>query len=123
MTPLRQRMIEDLRLRNRSPHTVEAYVGAVAQFARHFGRSPEHLDGGQARAYLLHLVQDQHASWSRYNQARCALQFLYGSSATGSGSRRCPAPARRGGCRRGCRGTRRGGCWTSSPATPGTGRC
>jgi len=70
-------MIEDLRLRNRSPHTVQAYVGAVAQFARHFGRSPEHLDGGQARAYLLHLVQDEHASWSRYNQARCALQFLY----------------------------------------------
>jgi integrase/recombinase XerD len=77
MTPLRQRMIEDLRLRNRSPHTVEAYVGAVAQFARHFGRSPEHLDGEQARRYLLHLVQDRHASWSSYNQARCALQFLY----------------------------------------------
>jgi integrase/recombinase XerD len=77
MTPLRQRMIEDLRLRNRSPHTVEAYVRAVAQFARHFGRSPEHLDGEQARRYLLHLIQDQHASWSRYNQARCALQFLY----------------------------------------------
>jgi integrase/recombinase XerD len=78
MTPLRQRMIEDMRLRNLSPHTVEAYVGAVAQFARHFGRSPEQLDGGQVRQYLLHLVQDQHASWSRYNQARCALQFLYG---------------------------------------------
>jgi site-specific recombinase XerD len=70
-------MIEDLRLRNRSPRTVEAYVGAVARFARHFGRSPEHLDGEQARAYLLHLVQDRHASWSLYNQARCALQFLY----------------------------------------------
>jgi len=77
MTPLRQRMIEDLRLRNRSPHTVEAYVGAVAQFARHFGRSPEQLSGEQAREYLLHLVQERHASWSRYNQARCALQFLY----------------------------------------------
>src|SRR4051794_33521084 len=77
MTPLRRRMIEDMRLRNLSPHTVEAYVGAVARFAGHFGRSPEHLDGEQARAYLLHLVQDRHASWSRYNQARCALQFLY----------------------------------------------
>jgi integrase/recombinase XerD len=77
MTPLRQRMIEDMRLRNLSPHTIDAYVHAVAQFARHFGRSPEHLDGEQARAYLLHLVQEQHASWSRYNQARCALQFLY----------------------------------------------
>lgn len=77
MTPLRQRMIEDMRLRNLSPNTIEAYVRAVAQFAGHFGRSPEVLDGEHARQYLLHLVQDQHASWSRYNQARCALQFLY----------------------------------------------
>jgi site-specific recombinase XerD len=77
MTPLRQRMIEDMRLRNLSPHTIDAYVHAVAQFARHYGRSPEQLDAAQARAYLLHLVQDQHASWSRYNQARCGLQFLY----------------------------------------------
>lgn len=77
MTPLRQRMIEDMRLRNLSPHTIDAYVHAVACFARHYRRSPEELDGAQARAYLLHLVQEQKASWSRYNQARCALQFLY----------------------------------------------
>jgi site-specific recombinase XerD len=77
MTPLRQRMIEDMRLRNLSPRTIDAYVHAVAQFARHYGRSPEQLDAAQARAYLLHLVQDRHAGWSRYNQARCGLQFLY----------------------------------------------
>ena len=77
MTPLRQRMIEDMRLRNLSPNTIDAYVHAVAHFARHYGRSPEQLDGAQARQYLLHLVQAQHASWSRYNQARCGLQFLY----------------------------------------------
>ncbi len=77
MTPLRQRMIDDMRLRNLSPHTIDAYVHAVAQFARHYGRSPEHLDAEQARAYLLHLVRDRHASWSRYNLARCGLQFLY----------------------------------------------
>lgn len=77
MTPLRQRMIEDMRLRNLSPHTIEAYVHAAAQFAKHFGRSPAQLNGADARQYLLHLVEEQHASWSRYNQARCALQFLY----------------------------------------------
>lgn len=77
MTPLRQRMIEDMRLRNLSPHTIEAYVLAVRQFAGHFGRSPEQLGGDDARRYLLHLVQEQKASWSRYNLARCALQFLY----------------------------------------------
>jgi integrase/recombinase XerD len=77
MTALRQRMIEDMRLRNLSPHTIEAYVHAVKQFARHFGQSPEQLSAEQARQYLLHLVQDQKASWSRYNLARCGLQFLY----------------------------------------------
>lgn len=77
MTPLRQRMIEDMRLRNLSPHTIDAYVLAVKQCAVYFGRSPEQLSPEQIRQYLLHLVQDQHASWSRYNIARCALQFLY----------------------------------------------
>lgn len=77
MTALRQRMIQDMQLRNLSPNTVEAYVHAVAQFAKHFGRSPQQLTAEQAREYLLHLVQDQHASWSRYNLARCGLQFLY----------------------------------------------
>ena len=77
MTPLRRRMIEDMTLRNLSPHTVEAYVRAVAQFSKHFGRSPEQLGGEDARRYLLHLVQQEHASWSRYNIARCGLQFFY----------------------------------------------
>ena len=77
MTALRQRMIEDMRLRNLSPHTIEAYVGAVARFAKHYGKSPEQLTGEQVRQYLLHLVQDQHVGWSRYNIARCGLQFFY----------------------------------------------
>ncbi len=77
MTPLRQRMIEDMQLRNLSPHTVDAYVLAVKQFAKHFKRSPEQAGGDDVRAYLLHLVQEKRVSWSRYNIARCALQFLY----------------------------------------------
>jgi site-specific recombinase XerD len=77
MTPLRQRLIEDIQLRNFSPHTVEAYVRAVAHFARHYRRSPEQLDGQQVRQYLLYLVQERKVSWSLYNQTRCALQFFY----------------------------------------------
>lgn len=77
MTPLRQRMIEDMTLRNLSRHTIDAYVHAVKQFAKHYNRSPEQLSAEQVRQYLLHLVQEKHASWSRYNLARCGLQFLY----------------------------------------------
>jgi integrase/recombinase XerD len=78
MTALRQRMVEDMRLRNFSPHTEAAYVRAVAGFARHFDKSPEHLTAEDARQYLLHLIQNQKASVSLYNITRCALQFFYG---------------------------------------------
>lgn len=77
MTPIRQRMIEDMRLRNFSPHTQDAYVRAVAQFTRHFMLSPETLTADHVRQYLLHLVQKQHVAWSTYNQVRCGLQFFF----------------------------------------------
>ncbi len=41
MTPLRQRMIEDMQARNLAPHTQSTYLQYVAQFARHFRKSPE----------------------------------------------------------------------------------
>ena len=56
MTPLRQRLTEDMQLRNFSPHTIEAYVRAVAYFAKRFGRSPDQLTGEQVRQHLLWLV-------------------------------------------------------------------
>lgn len=77
MTKLRQRMIEDMRLRNLSPHTQTAYVQAVVVFARHFKQSPEKLTGEHVRQYLLYLIQERKASVSLYNIARWALRFLY----------------------------------------------
>ena len=46
MTPLRQRMIEEMELRNFAPKTVALYVDNVAKFAKHFGKSPELLGEG-----------------------------------------------------------------------------
>ena len=76
LTPLRRRFIDDLRLRNKSPRTIETYVLRVALFARHFGRSPELLGPQEIRAYQQHLLA-RHVSWSQFNQAVCALRFLY----------------------------------------------
>jgi site-specific recombinase XerD len=77
MTPLRQRMIEGMKLRNLAPRTIEVYVERVATFAKHFDKSPDRLGPAELRASLLFLVQEKHASWSYYNQALCALRFLY----------------------------------------------
>lgn len=77
MTPLRQHLIHDLQIRNRSPKTIECYVAHVAAFARHFGRSPELLDEEHIRQYQLYLLHQKRASWSAFNQAVCALRFFY----------------------------------------------
>lgn len=79
MTPLRQRLLEDLQRRNYAPKTIACYVLHVAQFARHFGRSPEQLGADEIRTWQLHLLQVKRASWSAYNQASCALRFFYGT--------------------------------------------
>jgi integrase/recombinase XerD len=79
MTPLRQRFIDDLRLRNYARRTIDTYVSRVACFARHFGRSPELLGPNEVREFQLHLLQ-QRVSWSSFNQAVCALRFLYGTT-------------------------------------------
>jgi len=78
MSVLRQRMIEDLRIRNYSPRTIEVYVDRVAKFAQHFGQSPHRLGPNEIRAFQLHLVDTKHSSWAEFNQTVCALRFVYG---------------------------------------------
>ena len=64
MTNLRRRMLEDLKIRNLAEGTQRNYVHYVADFARHFGRSPAHLGPEHIRAWQVHLVQDRGLSWS-----------------------------------------------------------
>lgn len=77
MTPLRQRMIEEMQLRGLSPRTQKAYVAGVAGLARYHGRSPELLDEAQIRTYLLHLTGERRLARATVIQASCALRFLY----------------------------------------------
>jgi integrase/recombinase XerD len=51
MTPLCQRMIEDMRIRNLSANTQRLYVDRVAKFAQYFGKSPELLGPEDVRSY------------------------------------------------------------------------
>jgi integrase/recombinase XerD len=77
MTELRQRYLQDLRVRNYAPKTLQTYVGCVSQFARYFKRSPADLGPEHIREYQRYLVEEKKCSWSRFNQTVCALRFLY----------------------------------------------
>jgi integrase/recombinase XerD len=75
-TLLRERMREDLRLRDYSPHTEEAYLFHVRKFAEHFRKTPELLGEEEIRSYLLFL-RERGVSQSSYKQAVAALRFFY----------------------------------------------
>jgi integrase/recombinase XerD len=77
MTPLRQRMLEDMQVRNLAPNTQHAYLDNVARFARHFGRSPAELGPEEIRAYQVYLIRERHLAPSSLEIAVCALRFLY----------------------------------------------
>jgi integrase/recombinase XerD len=76
MTPLRKRMLEDMRIRNFSPHTIDGYIRYVAQFAKHFQTSPDQLGPEHVRTYQLYLLEQQ-VHQSILVQTVSALRFLY----------------------------------------------
>ena len=77
MTPMRQRMLDELRRRNYSEKTVTLYVAAVARFAAHFKRCPSTLGADEIRAWQMHLRDDRKLAWATYNVYVCALRFFY----------------------------------------------
>ena len=77
MTPLRQRMIQDLQLRGYSDRTVEAYTRAVAQLAQFYHASPDLLTEEQVRQYLIHLSTVQKVARGTHTIALCGIKFFY----------------------------------------------
>lgn len=77
MTPLRRRMLEEMRIRNLAPTTQQVYVSCVARFAQHFGRSPDQLGPEDVREFLRYLTDEVGASCAFRTLNACALRFLY----------------------------------------------
>ena len=77
MTPLRQRMLEDLQIRQYAPTTVRIYLHAVTEFAQHFGKPPDRLGAEHIRQYQLFLIQEKKVSRPTFIQVVCALRFFY----------------------------------------------
>ena len=77
MTPLRQRMLENMQIRNLSPHTQDSYVQQVSQFARHFGKSPGELCPADIHTYQVYLTNERKLAASSILIAVSAIRFLY----------------------------------------------
>jgi integrase/recombinase XerD len=77
MTPLRQRMLQDMGIRNLAENTQRSYLQQVSAFANHFHRSPDALGPEQVREYQVHLVEERKLAASSICIAVSALRFLY----------------------------------------------
>lgn len=77
MTPLRQRMLEDMQLHGLSARTQQSYLGAVRQLALHYGKAPDLLTEEDLRQYFLFLRNERHAARSTITIALCAIKFLF----------------------------------------------
>ena len=77
MTSLRQRMTEDMQVRNLALNTQTSYVQQVSLFARHFHKSPEQLGPEDIRAYQVYLTNEKKLAPGSVLIAVAALRFLY----------------------------------------------
>jgi site-specific recombinase XerD len=76
MTPLRQKMLDELTRRNYGPRTIRAYIAAIAKIARHFKKPPDQLTADEVCEWQLTL-RERGLSFSTYNTHSCALRFFF----------------------------------------------
>jgi integrase/recombinase XerD len=77
MTVLRQRMTEDMQVRNLSPHTQASYLQQISLFARYFRTSPDALTSEHIRTYQIYLTNEKKLATNSIHTAVAALRFLY----------------------------------------------
>ena len=77
MTLLRQRMIEEMTLRNYSPKTIRLYVAHLVKFFDFCSSRPARVTPEEIRDYLVYLVEVKGTKWGVYNQVVSALRFLF----------------------------------------------
>src|ERR1700683_5439247 len=77
VSPLRQRMIDDMTVRNFAPNTVLCYLKQVSYFAQYFGKSPDRLGMEEIRSYQIYLAKERKVGISSRTVAVSALRFLY----------------------------------------------
>ena len=94
MTLLRQRMLDDLKLRGLSESTKEAYVCAVLKLAEHYGRPPDKITDEDFRQYFLHLRKVRGIAQSTLQVILSALRLSWCGHAVRKSYRSCSVSLR-----------------------------
>jgi integrase/recombinase XerD len=77
MTHLRKMMLEELERRNYAQTTIDCYIQAIEDFARHFHRPPDQLTPEHIREYQAYLFRERKLAASTVTQRLAALRFFY----------------------------------------------
>ena len=77
MTPLREKMIRELRLKNYAKSTEKSYLHTVSEYAKFHGKSPSALGLEDAKRYLWYLREEKEVSLSYFKQVVSGLRFFY----------------------------------------------
>lgn len=83
-TGLTRRMADDMKVRNYSQKTIDAYTYHVGRFAEFLGQSPLNATAEDVRSFQLHMIDVRKLKWSSFNQAVCGLRFFFRTT--------CPQP-------------------------------
>jgi len=77
MTPLRNRMMEDMQLHGLAESTQRAYVSSIAKLANHYHKSPDLISEDELRQYFLHLTKVKKVSRSTATVDLCSIKFFF----------------------------------------------
>jgi integrase/recombinase XerD len=77
MKTLRERMLQEMELRNYSPRTIATYLSCLSGLSKHYGKSPDLLSIDQIKSFLHHRVFDQGYSSIYVNQTISAVKILH----------------------------------------------
>ena len=77
MTPLRQRMLNDMTVRGLAENTKKSYLSSVTGLARHYRRSPDRVSAQEVQDYLIHLHEHRGLAWQSCNCVRHGIRFFY----------------------------------------------
>ena len=76
VSPLRQRMIEDMSARKLNAHTQRSHINSCKRFAAYLKRSPDTATADEIRRFQLHLIE-MGASICNRNRIMTGLRFLF----------------------------------------------